>query len=125
MRYMTNVDNVAEEFGVWVYSLQNNTLVRKQGTVLRRMKIRRDGTAVYNGRANLKIEGRAHYINCSSDEWDIYGSNLWCIELDDARAVDVFIQYELKKVDELNRMLATHELRIKGLLERKKGTEHL
>lgn len=115
MRYKT------EQFGVWVYSLQNNALIRERGTVLRRMEIRRDGTAAYSGRASLKIEGRTYYINCSSDEWDIYGSNLWCMELDDARAIDIFMEYELKKVDELNRMLATHELRIKGLLERKRG----
>lgn len=115
MRYKT------EQFGVWVYSLQNNALIRERGTVLRRMEIRRDGTAAYSGRASLKIEGRTYYINCSSDEWDIYGSNLWCMELDDARAVDIFMEYELKKVDELNRMLAIHELRIKGLLERKRG----
>lgn len=110
-----------EQFGVWVYSLQNNTLVRERGTVLRRMEIGRDGTATYNGRASLKIEDRDYYINCSSDEWDIYGSNLWCMKLDDTRAVDIFMEYELKKVDTLNRMLATHELRIKGLLERKRG----
>lgn len=117
MRYKT------DEFGVWVYSLQNDALIRKRGTVLRRMEIKRDGTAAYSGRASLKIEGRAYYINCSNDEWDIYGSNLWCMELDDARAVDIFMEYELKKIDELNRMLATHELRIKGLLEKKERYE--
>ena len=118
MRYKT------EEFGVWVYSLRNNILVHERGTVLRRIEIGRDGTAMDSGRATLKIEGRSYYINCSSDEWDIYGSNLWCMELDDARATDIFMEYELKKVDELNRMLATHELRIKGLLEMKRRNKN-
>lgn len=117
MRYKT------EEFGVWVYFLQNNTLIRERGTVLRRLEIGRDGTAMYSGRASLKIEGRSYYINCSSDEWDIYGGNLWCMVRDDSRATDIFMEYELKKVDELNRMLATHELRIKGLLETKRRCE--
>ena len=118
MRYKT------EQFDVLVYSLQNNTLVRERGTILRRLEIGRDGTATCNGRANLKIEGRSYYINCSSDEWDIYGGNLWCMALDDARATDIFMEYELKKVDELNRMLATHELRIKGLLEMKRRNKN-
>lgn len=95
---------------VWLYWIFGGKLESTKGTLEYIDDIYGLISNCTRGRAYFKSYHNGHKYLCSGDECDVYNGMIWLREDDRERAIDIFVEYYLKKVMKARTDLAANEM---------------
>lgn len=95
---------------VWLYWIFGGDLETRKGTLEYIDDIYGLLSNCTRGRAYVKAYHDGHKYLCSGDEGDVYNGMIWLREDDRKKAIDIFVEYYLKKVMKARTGLATSEM---------------
>lgn len=93
---------------VWLYWIFGGKLESTKGTLEYIDDVY--GLISNCGRAYVKSYHNGHKYLCSGDEGDVYNGMIWLREDNRERAIDIFVEYYLKKVMKARTDLAANEM---------------
>lgn len=95
---------------VWIYRIFGGKLESMKGT----LEYIDDPHGLLSnctrGRAHFKPYHDEHKYLCSGDEGDVYNGMIWIREDDREKAIDIFVEYYLKKVMKARTGLVASEM---------------
>lgn len=95
---------------VWLYWLFGGDLETRKGTLEYIYDIYGLLSNCTRGRAYVKAYHDGHKYLCSGDDGDVYNGMIWLREDDREKAIDIFVEYYLKKVMKARTDLAASEM---------------